>query len=324
MHRITDHQATTLDGELSSAGKCTWVAYLLIVFLSSVVGDTIILVAAKKYRAFQLHEFLVTIIQHIAVCDLLLCSRTALFRLVPIIAEEWILGDIPCYINTYGSMYLFTASFLLVCILTTSKLILLRDPLRSSSLTKEKANLFCALAWICSIFPLIGWMIIDKDDIYLDRRVLLCRYRFSSDIWANFWLLKVGCIFPRGLVLVVVYTSIHSVIILSRAKRAGEKRGEHIQWGGVTTVVLTGIIFLISMLPSILMHMALKLGEKGDNQELYNPDLYLCTRITSALIQLHIMSNFYVYCLTVPSFRKFIKARIKSFSSKPHRGTFYS
>ena len=61
----------TLYGIQSEAGRYIWSGYFLLVITSSLIGDTIILIASIKYKAFKLHKMIVTIFQHIAVCDLL-------------------------------------------------------------------------------------------------------------------------------------------------------------------------------------------------------------------------------------------------------------
>ena len=48
-----------------------WTGWLTFVFLSSLLGDSLILLASIKYKAFNLHKMIVTFIQHIAVNDLL-------------------------------------------------------------------------------------------------------------------------------------------------------------------------------------------------------------------------------------------------------------
>ena len=48
-----------------------WAGWLAFVVVSSLLGDSLILIASIKYNAFNLHKMIVTFIQHIAVCDLL-------------------------------------------------------------------------------------------------------------------------------------------------------------------------------------------------------------------------------------------------------------
>ena len=52
--------------------------WFMLVAICSLLGDSIILVASIKYKAFNLHRIVVAFIQHIAVCDLLNASLIVL------------------------------------------------------------------------------------------------------------------------------------------------------------------------------------------------------------------------------------------------------
>ena len=45
------------------AARYTWAGYFLFVIISSLIGDTTILIASIRYKAFKLHKVTVTIIQ---------------------------------------------------------------------------------------------------------------------------------------------------------------------------------------------------------------------------------------------------------------------
>ena len=52
--------------------KRFWVGYLILVLVSSIFGDTVILVVSAKQHAFKLNVIIVAIIQHMAACDLII------------------------------------------------------------------------------------------------------------------------------------------------------------------------------------------------------------------------------------------------------------
>ena len=66
-----DYANYTMFGIKSEAGRHALAGWLVFVVLSSLLGDSLILLASVKYRAINLHNIIVTFIQHIAVCDLL-------------------------------------------------------------------------------------------------------------------------------------------------------------------------------------------------------------------------------------------------------------
>ena len=51
--------------------RLAYAGWLMLVVVSSFLGDTLILVASIRYNAFRLHRMVVVYIQHIAACDLL-------------------------------------------------------------------------------------------------------------------------------------------------------------------------------------------------------------------------------------------------------------
>ena len=82
----------TLYGIKSNAVRYTWAGYYLFVIASSFIGDTIILVASIKYKAFKLHRGITVIIHHIAFCDLMVTALNILPRFITLIRDEWMFG----------------------------------------------------------------------------------------------------------------------------------------------------------------------------------------------------------------------------------------
>ena len=70
----------TLYGIHSKTERGLLIGYNSFVIISTVIGDTLILIGSLRYNAIKLHKILVTFIQHIAVVDLLL----VVFTIVPV------------------------------------------------------------------------------------------------------------------------------------------------------------------------------------------------------------------------------------------------
>ena len=77
------------------------VIYLVVVLLSSFVGDSIILIATVKHGTIKLNKFIVAVMQNSAICDLLRSVGFVLPSMISLIADEWILGDIMAWINSF-------------------------------------------------------------------------------------------------------------------------------------------------------------------------------------------------------------------------------
>ena len=300
---------------LSPVKRYCLAAYFILIFLTSVIGDTTVLIASLKYKVFQLHEFLVIIIQNIAVCNLLRSLLVILlFKLPALLEQEWVLGKVLCHVSAFTNRYLWTESTLLVCALTTSKYLLLKEPLRGSLMTKTWAYFLCTATWICSlILPTAKSLIIhfgDNGNVSLANGNVSfayetndCEYKTKSD--AKIWIYPFNILLLYVPSILVIYTSVHSVILLARARRVAKRSGEPVRWQGVTTVVLTAAAYIIISLPLIFTAEIATFDyheQKGDITWL---------RVAVVVEQLIVIPNFFIYCLTVNSFRVFLRARLQ-------------
>ena len=102
-----------------------------IVVMSSLIGDSIILIATIKYKAIKLHKLVVIVMQHMAVCDLI----QTVFRVFPItlalISDRWVVGELLCHVQESVSWVCGSVTMLLTCAMTTLKLITVKYPLRA-------------------------------------------------------------------------------------------------------------------------------------------------------------------------------------------------
>ena len=127
----------TIYGIKDDASRYAWAGYFLFVIISSLVGDTIILIASLKYKAINLHRVIGVNIQHIAFCDLLVAVSDVLPRTVTLISNKWVFKSLLCYLTPYTGYYLNGASILLICNMTISKLLLLKYPLKFGTTSQK-------------------------------------------------------------------------------------------------------------------------------------------------------------------------------------------
>ena len=291
------------------------VAFLLIVLLSSLIGDSIILLASVRYDAIKLNKFIVAIMQHIAVCDLLQSVFLVLPSAASILAGEWIFKDIILgqysLIHMINSLSVKSSNFL-ICFLTVSKLILLKFPLRTRNWTKKRAHLACGLVWFFA-FIAVG--------IYTFG--MPYRYGFL-------YLLYIIAVQPIGNVAlaekfenatVIIFNILPPIAVLLstgvilhhlfKARRVSYRSGGSMRWQGMVTVSATAVVFLVSTLPPTVTYfifVADRERRKKLMTESYGMYLFL-NRVSYFLGYLNIMSNFYIYSFTVSSFRNFLKAK---------------
>ena len=284
--------------------RYTFAGWYVFVLLSSFIGDTTILISSVKYRAIRLHELIVVIIQHIAACDLLvsLFSGAIIPTLVSLVADKWVLGAPLCHILPRASNYFVPVGILLICSMTACKLLILNYPLRVASWTVKDAHTVCATIWVSMLILPSVPLVIDYKDIYFSYRTYDCDYGYTAAVWI--WLRPIiSTIFLLLPNLFVVTTTVCLLITAYKVARRGR---ENLKWQGITTTILVALVYCTSVLPYSIYHFA---GSSVKNQESFFHKGYF--RFAVSCLYLNTISNFYLYCLTVPSFREFLWSRIK-------------
>ena len=293
----------TLFSIKSDAERYAWAAYHLFVIISSLVGDTTILIASLKYRAIKLHKVIVVIIQHIALCDLLV-TLSVVPSFVSIISDEWVLGNFLRYLTTYTRNYSYTVSMLLICTMTTSKLLLLKYPLRLGTVSVKKAHMICGACWLAALIIPVTFLL-DNKDIYFSYITYGWDHGSTSNKWN--WLeplLTVVLMFTPN--CLVVATTVYLLIIAKQVARRGR---ESLKWQGIMTTVLTATVYCISVLPYFVFGVGkyvVTVDDKSSSSFKTSLD-----RIAFSFLYLNTISNFYIYSLSVQSFRDFIFSRIQ-------------
>ena len=145
-----------------------------------------------------------------------------------------------------------------------------------------------------------------RETLHFSYREYNCNYdHYSSS--APTWYL-VYYVISVLLVSILPYTTliVTSILILVTARRAAFLQKRSVKWKGVTTVVLTVVVLLVSFLPYVVVLMSHIFGVK------YSGTLW---RASIRITYLNIMANFFIYSLTVPSFREFLKLKMSAILS---------
>ena len=308
MLNIRDYKYSnrTTYGIDSITTRYTWAGYFLFVIVSSLIGDTVILIASIKYKAFKLHKMIVVIIQHMAVCDLMVSITNILPILVSVIADEWVFGNILCFLNCFAKYYFISASNFLICTLTTCKLLLLKYPLRISPFTTlKRSHMVCAACWFAALATPVTAFLVDWRDTFFSYRRYACDFGFSSDIWL--WLqplLAVLVLFvPTCL---VITTTAYLLVVAQRVVRRGR---ECLKKQGLMAIILTASVYCISILPEVVYRVGASIIRvEEESKSFFHTHFY---RVAFSFIALNNYSNFYIYILTVSSFRAFVWSRLQ-------------
>ena len=286
--------------------RSVWIIYLLIVLLSSLIGDSIILIASVKYNAIKLNQFLVAVMQHIAICDILAAITYVLPTMISLIANKWVLGDTAAYIHVYLDSSSFTASSILICTLTTSKLLLLTFPLKTGYWTRKNAHVTCAVIWLLALLSPAVRLALDTSGLvfsFIEYNInfgALSAYSSVDKI-----VLNVFNVFTYDIpAVIVIVTTILTVVMLFKARNVARRIGGDWRWQGVVTVVATATVYCISVIPDRVTFMVFVSSTKEI------PCESQLVRFAETLTTFNIMCNFFIYSLTILSFREFIRTKI--------------
>ena len=295
-------------GMHSKAERYFWAAYHLFVLLSCLIGDTLILYASSQKGAFKVNKLIVTIIQHIAVTDLV----TAIFSdvlsgAISLVTNSWVLGDTLCYVRVNIGYYIYPAGNYLIAVLTTSKFLLLKHTFRTRSWSKKRAHLVCGTIWACAAITPVLMVAIDSGDVHFDHTVFNCDYTFTAS--ARRVMLPIIAFFVFILPnIIIIGTTIPTLRYIATARTSAKRIQGSVPHQGALTVVLTAGVFCISTLPSAIYYAGSAFAE-GHPKGLF--DLYF-HRISYFVLKINVSSNFYIYTLTIKSFRRFLLSKFLS------------
>ena len=298
-------------GIKSDGLRYIWTAYHICVMVSSLVGNSIVLLATIKYNALKLHKLIVSIIQHIAVCDLILSVTAVLPKVLALLADGWIFGNVLCHVMAYSMYYFNAVALLLICTLSTSKLLILKFPVRFRTLMTGAGHKICTGIWVTVLTINTPLMVLSaiNGEIIFDYRVYACKYGWYAEFWK--WLRPAMVVLIIAVPnLIVVATIVPLLLYLLRAKRSAKNSGKTQRWRGIMTVFFTVTIYCISILP----YVAYTFIRKTRAAFVMDPHGYFenqFSRIVASFIFLNTLCNFYIYWLTIPSFRRFLWSRIQ-------------
>ena len=222
------------------------VIYLVIVLLSSLVGDSFILIASVRHSAIKLNKFIIAVMQHIALGDLMRSATCILPVVTSLIADQWVLGRTMAYINLYLNIFTFISSNLLICVLTSSKFLMLQFPEQTQRWTKRRAHVACAIVWLGSFVFVVTLYARSHhyNELSFDYARYVVTFNDNSSVVLVFVIVSV--ILPT---LIIILTTFATLCYLLRSIQAAHRIGGRLRWQGMVTVTVTAIVYCISVLP---------------------------------------------------------------------------
>ena len=306
----------TLFGIQNKAERFVYGGWLVFIITCSLLGDTTILVASIRYKAFKLQKIVVACIQHIAVCDLLIIIGTTIPQLVSIIKDRKSNNGLLPIMSFFVIYYVYSLNIHLVSAMTLGKLLSLKYPFRAGTWTTAKIHKFCAGIWITVLTVPVLHILIDKEGIVFDCRVYNYMHSYTSSIWKILLPIISMVVLVNPNVIIVVST----IWLLKEARRVVTDTRESLRWQGIMTVILTAIVNTISFLPLAVYLIAEPFIDKDPSVP--GPFYKEFYRFSNAVTGLNVLANFFVYGLTVTSFRNFLKSKFKqAFSFQSNKFT---
>ena len=275
------------------------IGYRILLSVSTLIGDTLILVGSIRYNAIKLHKIIVIFVQQMAVADIL----TIIFGIIPgavsLDANKWVLGNWTCYLIYFFNDCLAAVQCLITGAIAMSKLLIVKFPLRAISFSTNAAKIAVICIWMTgSIFPVTA-LVQDRNGANFSYIVYICDYTINQK-WSNtaqeIYVSTIGIVSLTS----ILGTVISSIWLLILAKRATDRRSEGLQWQGVLAILLTAAAHFLFAIPLAFYY----ISRAFKQQNLY---FYRMAWWTS---QLGCMVNFYILGLTLPSFREFLKFQV--------------
>lgn len=295
---------------LETASTWRWfrlvsLAFVFVLIPLGLVGNSLILVASLKFRAFRLDKVTVALVEHLAVCDLVSTLVFMVPGTVAVLLGRWPWGFTFCRVRFYAILFLGHCSLWQICALTTSKLLAILQPFRARQRRTATGHVLGTLVWLISAVPPLVLIIVQPNSFYFDPLRISCMHDFSDPVW-TYLLPTISFLFAVVPNIVVLVTTVWLIAASWRIARRGR---ENLKWQGLLTVIIVALWYCLTYSPNIALNFM------GD--EYVNPDLHKSSEtakirvlICSRTLLLNYVSNVFIYTTSVHSFRKFLVKRL--------------
>ena len=242
--------------------------------------------------------------QHIAVCDLAVCTFWVIPRMIALISDQWILGDHLCRIQPYITYYFGTVCLFLTCLMAVCKLSILKFPIRPRYLQVKasKSHQLCALVWVASM--IVPAIYLDRVDIFFDFRTYSCESSMSHNTSFLFIAATINLLAP---IVIIVVCAVFTVKHLLKARRVARRSGgvPIRRRQGIVPTTIGAVVFTVAVSPFTFYCFTLSLGYISDSSDetFLQGHFY---RFATSIILLNMLTNFFFNGLPVTRFRNFM------------------
>jgi hypothetical protein len=290
----------------SAVERSSLIFWNLTVLVTSLFGDSIILIATINYNTIKQHKLIVALMQHMAVCDLL----QTVFRVLPMtlaaIKYQWIMGSGYCHVEQNLWNYASYLTMFLTSGLSVVKFLITKYPLRSGTWSSRFGHKICGALWILSLVFYLPYLVLNILKIlitHLPIDILSCVSTVAVPMHkTNLVVAVILYGYDSVICLSILIVSVASICILATARRVVARHGKRVRWEGIVTILLTIGVFIASYLPSVVR----LVENRMTVMDLDTLEYLQFYRTVVSISYLNIMANFFVYALAIRSFRQFL------------------
>jgi hypothetical protein len=195
-------------------------------------------------------------------------------------------------------------------------LLIVKYPLRAITFSRKAAHLTTCCIWVySSIFP-IAAILRDKGGVYFSYLYYNCSYSCTiNKIWTPvgkaLYNVAVGISVFSGTAVTIV----SSVLLLILARKVSKRAMGKLQWQGVSMVLATVAFHILFSIPVVVAFVASFFVNESEHSTTYPDYLNRMFRCAVFIAAVAPMGNFFIYTMTLSSFREFLQAALKKMTA---------
>ena len=277
------------------------VRYILILWCAvstilSLLGNTIVLIASRKYNAFKLDKYSIRLIDNLAAADIGYTITDIIPTIGAVAANGWVYGRGSCIVVRFLTNVFRNMAPLLVALLCVSKMTCIMSPLSARARDTPHVLLAVSLIWSIVGTSCLISTVLYRDNVYYDHVSFQCWVDYTHREYFGTFL--IGYMI---LVAVVIITT--SIWLLVLARRISGR----VQRKGATAIIAVSAFYSIATVPTAIL-MALELTSWFES---WTDEVKATGKIlTMYSFYLTNFCNPIVYYFSIKSFKEFVDKKI--------------
>ena len=281
---------------VTDTARYTLILWSVISTILSLVGNTTVLIASRKYRALKLDKYSTRLIDNLAAADIGYTLTDIVPTIGALAADGWIYGTQLCVVDKFLTDSFYSITPLIVALLCVSKLTCLISPLRAHTRTTRPVILVVLLVWFVVITACLVSTVVYRSNIYYDNLSFQCWVDYTHREYFGTFLI----VYMILVAVVILATTIWLLVLAKKIAGSVQKRGS-------TAIIAVCAIYSLATVPTAV-RMAMEL----------TPWYLTWTEDAKAISEILTLYSFYltnfsnpiVYYFSLRSFREFVDGKI--------------